>query len=91
MRAFFAALIVALVAALAVPAHAGKKRMSVKTHRVARGNTLGKIAKRYQITVDALCHANDIPKNKPIKISGIATMVIRWPLAPRETLRSRAR
>lgn len=41
---------------------------SVREHRVARGNTLGKLAKRYAITVDALCYANDIAKNAQIKI-----------------------
>ncbi len=64
MRRLLAALILVILATLAGPIHAGGPR----THRVARGNTLGKIAKRYRITVDALCHANDISPQAKIKL-----------------------
>ena len=63
MRRLVQALAFALALLVAVAASAGPK-----VHRVARGNTLGKIAKRYHITVDALCHANDISKKARIKI-----------------------
>ncbi len=38
-----------------------------KTHKVYRGHTLGKIADRYNISIDALCRANHIQRTDPIK------------------------
>ena len=38
-----------------------------KTHVVAAGHTLGKIAKRYHVTVDALCEANGIDRRARLK------------------------
>ncbi len=43
-------------------------RRSPTTHKVYKGQTLGKIAKRYNLTIAALCHANDIPRRKPLKL-----------------------
>lgn len=37
------------------------------THRVYPGHTLGKIAKRYNVSVAALCTANGISRRSPIK------------------------
>lgn len=37
-------------------------------HTVRSGDTLGGIAKRYKITIDALCHANAISRTKPIRL-----------------------
>lgn len=65
MRRIFAALFLAFVTLWVVPTVSAPK---VRTHTVARGNTLGKIAKRYRITIAALCHANDIDKRATIKI-----------------------
>lgn len=38
-----------------------------RTHVVGDGHTLGKIAKRYHVSIAALCNANDIQRNHPIK------------------------
>lgn len=38
-----------------------------KVHVVAKGHTLGKIAKRYRVTIDAICKANDIERTEPIR------------------------
>ena len=38
-----------------------------RTHVVGDGHTLGKIAKRYHVSIAAICNANDIPRNAPIK------------------------
>jgi LysM repeat protein len=38
-----------------------------RTHVVASGHTLGKIAKRYHVSVAALCHANGIKRSDPIR------------------------
>jgi uncharacterized protein YcbK (DUF882 family)/LysM repeat protein len=65
MRRLLAALMIAFFALMAGP---GATAPKVRTHRVARGNTIGKIAKRYRVTVDALCYANDITKRAKIKI-----------------------
>jgi predicted esterase/LysM repeat protein len=46
------------------PAEAQRPRI----HVVASGHTLGKIAKRYNVTIDAICTANGIERRKPIQI-----------------------
>lgn len=38
-----------------------------KTHVVQKGQTLGRIAKRYQVSIDALCKANGLKRRDPIK------------------------
>ena len=43
------------------------KSTKTKVHQVAEGQTLGAIAKRYQVTVDALCKANGIKRTDPIR------------------------
>jgi uncharacterized protein YcbK (DUF882 family) len=53
----------ALLAALLVPAGAATAATDPEgrtTHTVYAGQTLAKIAKRYRISVDALCHANGL-------------------------------
>ncbi len=60
--------------------HAAKPRATTSTksgstggstgtrqHKVYPGHTLGKIAKRYNVSIDALCHANDMRRTDPIK------------------------
>ncbi|MEQ9318825.1 MAG: LysM peptidoglycan-binding domain-containing protein [Polyangiaceae bacterium] len=47
------------------PVHAAKAK--IKKHKIYKGQTLGKIAKRYRITVEALCEANGIGRHDPIK------------------------
>lgn len=54
---------VALAIALSAPfAAAGDK-----VHVVAQGHTLGKIARRYNVSVEALCKANGIQRRDPIR------------------------
>ena len=38
-----------------------------QTHRVENGQTLGGIARRYQVTINALCQANGIRRTDPIR------------------------
>ncbi len=38
------------------------------THTVADGQTLGRIAKRYNVSIEALCKANDITRRTKLKI-----------------------
>jgi LysM repeat protein/predicted esterase len=38
-----------------------------ETHRVAPGQTLGMIARRYNVTIERLCKANDIRRNETLK------------------------
>lgn len=67
MRRFFLpmlALLGALSLTSSVPA-AGPERP--KTHVVYAGQRLGSIAKRYNVTIDALCTANGIRERDPIK------------------------
>src|SRR5688500_5707642 len=58
---FFAA--IALCSALLLPA----SRVDAKEHVVGDGQTLGKIAKRYQISIAELCQANGITRRTKIK------------------------
>ncbi|HHH30079.1 MAG TPA: LysM peptidoglycan-binding domain-containing protein [Polyangiaceae bacterium] len=64
-----AALIFATVTTTGVvaPSIAYAADAKIKKHRVYKGQTLGKIAKRYRITVDALREANRIGNKDPIK------------------------
>jgi predicted esterase len=39
-----------------------------RTHVVAPGHTLGKIARRYKVSIDALCEANRIQRRDPLRI-----------------------
>jgi len=52
----------ALLLAVSSPAFAQQ------THVVGQGHTLGKIAKRYNTTVEALCDANQINRRTPLKV-----------------------
>jgi uncharacterized protein YcbK (DUF882 family)/LysM repeat protein len=55
-------------AAAAKPAAVSKQRTSAASyHTVYQGQTLGMIAKRYNVTVDDLCSANSITRRTPIK------------------------
>lgn len=38
-----------------------------RSHIVASGHTLGKIAKRYHVSIEAICHANRIQRTDPIR------------------------
>jgi len=61
---WFAALFTVVVCVAHVPvSHAGDKP---RTHVVAKGQTLGAIARRYHVTVAALCNANGIRRRDPI-------------------------
>ena len=56
-----------LALALLVQVHAASAAgASPKVHRVAKGQTLGKIAKRYHVSIADLCEANHIRRRDPI-------------------------
>ncbi|PKN45396.1 MAG: hypothetical protein CVU63_08950, partial [Deltaproteobacteria bacterium HGW-Deltaproteobacteria-20] len=55
---------IALTALLTISFPASAERV----HVVGQGHTLGKIAKRYNTTVDALCAANKINRRSPLKL-----------------------
>ncbi|HEY5960021.1 MAG TPA: LysM peptidoglycan-binding domain-containing protein [Polyangiaceae bacterium] len=44
------------------------KAIEHRTHTVAEGHTLGKLAKRYHIKVESLCSANGIRRNERLKL-----------------------
>lgn len=54
----------ALVAILALSPPAAAERV----HVVAPGHTLGKISKRYHVSIEALCEANQIRRRDPLKV-----------------------
>jgi len=58
---FLTRFVCAALLLFAVPAHA-------ETHVVASGQTLGKIADRYNVTIAALCEANGLQRRAPLKI-----------------------
>lgn len=64
-RALGAGLVLALSFGAADPAEA-RKRTRPEIHTVWTGQRLGSIAKRYNVSVDALCHANGIRRRDPI-------------------------
>jgi uncharacterized protein YcbK (DUF882 family) len=45
---------------------AGRGGATAQTHVVCRGQTLGMIARRYNVSIAAICAANDIVRNRPI-------------------------
>src|SRR5688572_19182095 len=51
---------------LAAPAH-GSAKGAPRTHVVASGQRLGSIAKRYNVSIEAICFANDIRERDPIR------------------------
>jgi len=51
---------------LASPAEA-----SATTHKVYKGQTLGKIAKRYHVSIEDIAEANGIDRKKPIRVGQI--------------------
>jgi len=66
MRKLVLAVLAAFIIGQAAPAAAaaeGAKRV----HVVANGQRLGSIAKRYNVTIEAICYANDIRQRDPIK------------------------
>ncbi|HEY3254192.1 MAG TPA: LysM domain-containing protein, partial [Polyangiaceae bacterium] len=58
---FLTRFVCAALLLLALPAHA-------ETHVVASGQTLGRIADRYNVTIAALCEANGLQRRAPLKI-----------------------
>ncbi len=59
---FLTRLVCAAWLLVALPAQAGE------THVVAAGQTLGRIADRYNVTIAALCEANGLKRKAPLKI-----------------------
>src|SRR5450755_4833541 len=59
---FLTRLVCAAWLLVALPAHASE------THVVAAGQTLGRIADRYNVTIAALCEANGLQRRAPLKI-----------------------
>jgi LysM repeat protein len=66
-HAWFALLVVALVVAFAVPGSAAGSQPKCRTHTVAPGHSLWKIAKRYNVSVDAIRAQNKLTAGDPIK------------------------
>jgi predicted esterase len=56
-----------ILAMLACVESESSAQTQAKTHEVAKGQTLGAIARRYRVSVDALCKANRIRKTDPIR------------------------
>jgi LysM repeat protein len=65
MQRAFAILALLGVVAMASPADASSKKPH--THQVYPGQTLGMIAKRYNVSIDAICTANGVRRGDPIK------------------------
>lgn len=59
--------ILALVSAMLVGSTAIAGADSPKKHLVYPGQTLGMIAKRYNVSIDAICNANGVRRGDPIK------------------------
>ncbi len=57
--------ILLVVLSLFVPRVADAKE---RTHVVASGHTLGKISKRYHVSIDEICKANHISRRDPLKL-----------------------
>jgi murein DD-endopeptidase MepM/ murein hydrolase activator NlpD len=49
---------------------------AARTHVVASGHTLGKIARRYNVSIDELCKANGIQRRDPLKIGQKLTIPV---------------
>jgi len=64
VRAAFLAVALGLSASFAAPSATAEPQV----HAVADGHTLGKIAKRYHTTIEALCRANDINRRDALKL-----------------------
>jgi uncharacterized protein YcbK (DUF882 family) len=62
------ALLLGLSLLLVCPVPALAREISAaRVHVVQPGQTLGKIARRYNVSIEALCKANGVRKNQPIK------------------------
>jgi len=66
MRLIVLAALAAFMIGHAAPVAAASQGAN-RTHVVANGQRLGSIAKRYNVSIEALCFANDIRRNDPIK------------------------
>src|SRR3954469_3557817 len=58
---FLTRLVCSALLLLSVPAQS-------ETHTVASGQTLGRIADRYNVTIAALCEANGLQRRAPLKV-----------------------
>lgn len=67
------------------PGEAEETEGMFTTHQVASGHTLGKIARRYRTTVDAIRDANEISPRQPLKVG----MCLVVPLTRHATERHR--
>jgi uncharacterized protein YcbK (DUF882 family) len=55
-------------------AEPAKAAVAGRTHKVASGQRLGSIAKRYNVTVDALCKANGIKQTDLLRLGQLLTV-----------------
>lgn len=55
----------------------GRPLRPPRVHEVARGQHLGMIARRYRVSVEALCHANSIERKSPIRPG--QRLYVPWP------------
>lgn len=74
-------LAIILWAALLSPglAYAKASAVTPATHTVYQGQTLGMIAKRYNVSIDELCAANSITRRSPIKPGQVLVVPSRVP------------
>src|SRR5690606_31780704 len=74
-------LAIILWAALLSPglAYAKASAVTPATHTVYQGQTLGMIAKRYNVSIDELCAANSITRRSPIKPGQVLVVPGRAP------------
>ena len=67
LRAGIASSVVLCASTLAVPAQgSGTNPQDPVSHTVYQGQTLGMIARRYNVSIAAICSANGIRRNRPI-------------------------
>jgi uncharacterized protein YcbK (DUF882 family)/LysM repeat protein len=67
LRTGIASSVVLCTVAFAAPAEgSGKTRQDSVSHTVYQGQTLGMIARRYNVSIAAICSANGIRRNRPI-------------------------
>ncbi len=87
LRTAIATAAVLCATALAAPAHgSGTGPTDSVSHTVCRGQTLGMIARRYNVSIAAICSANGIRRNRPIHPG----QKLRIPHQPRRALTASA-
>lgn len=68
---------------------ANRSLEALRQHTIARGQTLGAIARRYGVSVKALAHANDIRPHAPIRAGDELVIPAPWDLDGQAARQSR--